>query len=463
MMQQYPHSIEILGEKCKYLPAHEVVKKLIALQKKYYFHGSTLTDKLADILLDRNEPLIELFLAEHSKNSTILENLYRKSNSNYVKFACLNNYCSFCWGFEKIFLSKIEIEKIFSENMLLAKALALNSNINEEVIEHITSTGAKALNGNNEKDKHLWISYLHYLLIENKSQNTFVKYSPCPYDSSGYVHYLWQLLESLPVDFSTVRLLSLFIEQSNKIFLMQNDEKIYRDMDFKFEEDEISLIEKRLRNIFKKWDIKNEKPDEKYYHENIYDMCFRLRVGLAQKIVLHEPWLNFNYENFFAQSTDLAMRIGYYRSFIFQEETSLKYYTKDGPHFVQAIIDGKHSRFPKSCKNIFITWLNEIEKFEFKQNDLKYSLTRAPLLQPWEDDEKKLSCYFMDDETEAWLNKWVYNENGDKENDLTINDVNKGIQSIHDKLNILNQRIKNTSNLLKIIVIIFLAYLLFKK
>lgn len=368
----------VLRERIKYLPDNEIIlelKHLINDQNHRYFR----VDKFFNELKQKKSVLIDLFLAEYLTDKENLSLLFKESHNKAVKYLILKN--PGCYRAREHFLCDQELISLL-EDEDFGGAIALNPSILKNEIKLITSQADKAAD-NNWKNNIL--SNLYYLVL-NKSENTFLRYDG--YFGIGYVHYLWRLFETLPVDPRSVVILEKLLETSlnpNYVIIdTLHEMEVARTVYF-------GSSPVSIESIFDRWSGKD---------------YFELRISLSEKIVrCREQNIQ---DDFFVNSEDLAVRIGYYRSFSKSDnliELMDSFYLKDGPHFIQAILDGQNDIIfrEKGAYEKFQTWLSDVKGLKISCDILWYSPNRYNDI--FCSDRDFMNYYFFSPEISDWIDE----------------------------------------------------------
>lgn len=321
---------ELVIEHIKNLSDYEILKYLEKFDKYTYDF-----DAVEPYLLNRGNLLLNIFVAKNTRSDSIIEKLYISTNNKALKGFCLINSTQFLS--EEAILAAIVEDEIFAESILTSP------DIEKRTLKSVTEKAAAILSSSKDKtEKEYWINILQFLLFKNKSEKTFLDYDPWG-GPSGYVEYLWNLFLILPCSKETTEVLTYFLLDTLRetitiphYYALGEPGEKYRDIRFPnwFKIEPIPFLD----NLFAKWKEENDYEQQTRFH---CGGTFGLRATLAQLVLREPPFWEFG--EYFANSDDLALRIGYYRVFKPQSVEDIWLgYEKDRIHFLQAIVDGKN-------------------------------------------------------------------------------------------------------------------------
>ncbi|MFQ5853770.1 MAG: hypothetical protein ACE5JU_24690, partial [Candidatus Binatia bacterium] len=288
--------------------------------------------QLAEVLLERNDELINLAIARFTNNEGVLESLFKASTDEAIRCAALGNP-EFPLGFFRLVEEQHTdlINVLEKGTQAEVHALVTNASLDGDSLASIFRREGWA--GHLSDDRWFLCSILALNNPNLKSQ--YKSRAPIGY-GEGYESYqhnkaiegAWSLLLNAPLTKEWAINLSDQLA-GNKIFHYYGaDETFYK-------------------KVFVRW-VSDSEELEKSFKD--------LRMWIASTVPTHLDKLH----EWMANHDDQAIRIGHYYSFNTHDEKELdKYYEKDSKEFIDAALQNEHLFINKKIREYLKELVNK--------------------------------------------------------------------------------------------------------
>jgi hypothetical protein len=331
------------------------VELVLSWLDKWYDNGEyNLDEEDENILLDRNEPLLDAALAEYTSENEILSRIYVRGDIS-LKKACLKNRKSNPllgsdeWPNTGTFHSLLNNADI--ENGML-ECLVTNPSFNLEIARDVIDRE----NDISGLDDKLWRRVIS--LLSRNSQIRSVSLFDENYDAQYLKERMWQLSETLPVEQENADFLyNLF----NSIGPVESDD-VKRKGTALYESDKGNTREFVVARAIKRWEYFTPREEDKVRQgffqikgHSGNDICLELLKNLQSDTVFFDTLQNHDvasYREYFYRNVNVLDFDDYETQFLD------KWFEKDGENFLDAV-----------CKNHSI--VGDYDTYRWLQSKIK--------------------------------------------------------------------------------------------
>ena len=266
--------------------------------------------QLAEVLLTRNDELINLGLARFTKNKEVLEKLFKESSDEAIRCAALSNPIFFHLVIFGCTEKKHLVNILEKGTQAEVHALVTNESLKGNSLANIFSREGWA----SHLDDDRWFLCSILALNNPNLQSEYKSFSPVGY-GEGWQEYehdkaikaAWNLLLYAPLTKKWANGLSYEFSSKKITNIKAMDEKYYKEV--------------LARWVSEKKDLEEDFKD--------------LRMWISSTV----PTYLEDLHKWMADHEDRSIRIGHYYSFTTYDEKELdKYYEKDGKEFINAAL-----------------------------------------------------------------------------------------------------------------------------